>query len=245
MDCHQFEEIAGAYALRALSDEERRIADAHLATCASCRHMVQELQEITDLLPLTVPAVAPSPRLQKRVMASIKADAQQHAATRRARQPSRQVPWWHYWQTRAALAFALLLLILSTALAGWNLSLQQQLTSANNQAITYTIQGSDQTAGASGEAIYLPRLQMTILTINGLPAPKRTEVYQGWLITNNRPISIGLLNIHNNTASLNFPGDIRGYDTMAISLEPGPQASPDAPKGPIVAAGSLKADKSR
>ncbi len=240
MDCQEFEDIAGAYALGAASETEQREVQEHLATCASCRQLLRELQTATDLLPLAVPAVQPSPQLKKRIMDLVTADAARHEALKRARQPERRYSWWHYWQTQVALAFVLLLLLVSGSLVAWNVTLHQQLAGiATTQNITYSIQGTQQAAGVRGKAVYLPQQHVTLVTIDNLPPLQGNEVYQGWTITQNHPQSLGLLQIQNGTATLSIPNDIRSADAIAISREPGPQASPGVPRGQIVATGSL------
>ena len=242
MDCQQFEELAGAYILGATSELERHAAQAHLTTCDNCQQIVHEFQAVTDLLPLAVPAVEPSPSLKKRVMALVEADAREQTA-RRDEQRFQQTNWWRYTRTRIAAACLLLLLILAGSLAAWNLSLQQQL--ARSVPTQYPIQSTTSGLALSGEALYLPQLHTTLLTVQGLPRLPGTEVYQGWLIKNNHPASIGLLNLQNGTGTLNFPGDMRGFDAIAVSREPGPQASQGSPHGPIIALGTLHTKQGR
>lgn len=240
MDCQQFEELAGAYVLGATSELERHAAQAHLTTCASCQHIVRELQTVTDLLPLAVPAVEPSPDLKKRVMALVEIDAREQTA-QRATQRLQLPRWWHYTQMRIAAACLLLLLILVGSLTAWNVSLQQELRGISaGQYFHYQIQSTTPNPAISGEALYFPQLHTTILTIQGLPLLPGTEVYQGWLIKNNHPASMGLLNIQNGTGTLDFPGDIRTFDAIAVSREPGPQASQGHPHGQIIALGTLQ-----
>jgi anti-sigma-K factor RskA len=242
MDCQQFEELAGAYVLGATSELERYAAQAHLTTCASCQHTVRELQAVTDLLPLAAPAVEPSPGLKKRVMAAVEANAREYAAAQQAAQRSQQRRWWQYPQTRLAAACVLILLVLSASLTAWNLNLQQQLSRVS-EMFSYKIQGTSPDTTISGEAMYLPQFHVTILNIQGLPPLAGTEVYQGWVIKNNHPDSIGLLNVQDGVATLDFPGDIRAYDAVAVSREPGPQASQGKPHGPIVALGTLQNER--
>src|SRR5256885_8939930 len=52
---------------------------------------------------------------------------------------------------------------------------------------------------------------LTVLIMQGLPKLQGTHVYQGWLIQNNTPVSIGLLSVQNGVASVDFPGDITNY----------------------------------
>lgn len=232
MDCHQFEELAGAYALGATSESERRYAQAHLETCADCSKVVRELQEVTDLLPLTAPQLEPSPNLHKRVMAAVEADAQ---VLRRDWQVQRR-SWWQIWQPRLAAAVIAVLLICVGSLAVWNINLQHQTA----ETYTYGVQGTSQDAAASGKAIYIPGDQMNMIIVHNLPKLQGTQVYQGWLITQQTPQSIGALRVVNGTAILGFPGDLQDYTTIAVSIEPGPQATSQAPTGPIVAEGQLQ-----
>ena len=109
----------------------------------------------------------------------------------------------------------------------------------------YTVKGTNPAQGATGLLYYYPQQNVTVLVMYGLPQPQGVHVYQGWLLhTNGKSItsvtSIGLLNIKDGTASVSFSGNVSGYDAAAVSIEPGPIATPKAPKGSVVALGSLK-----
>jgi len=244
MHCQEFETLAGAYVLGALSPEERQEADAHLAQCPDCQRMLRELQSAADLLPFTVPGVEPSAQVHDRLFAAIRAEASPVAVSDTPRIPERrphQRSWWHYWQTRMALAAAVLFFLLSGAMVAWNVSLQQriaQLSAPGASPVVVPIHGTDLAAGASGQIIYLPRLNMTLLVVHGLPSLEGVQVYQGWAIENGHPRSIGLLQIQDGVATLSAPGDLRRAGMIAVSREPGPQASQAAPKGPVVAVGT-------
>ena len=62
--------LSGAYAVDALSEDERVLFEAHLATCAACREEVDNLRETASLLGESV-AVAPPPSLREAVLAGI------------------------------------------------------------------------------------------------------------------------------------------------------------------------------
>ena len=245
MNCQDFEELVGAYALGALTDEERQAADAHLAICASCRQTLQECRAVVDLLPLAVPGVEPSAALKERILAPMRAEAvyQDQAQSQRPARKGSPPVIRRTWSTWSTIAAAVMLCIVLAGMVGWNISLRQQLDrlSANSLSVTtYTIHGTAQAAQASGQVVYIPQLHITTLVIHGLPALEGTHIYQGWLIKGDQPQSVGLLNEQDGTATLNFQGDVRGYDSLAISREQGPQASKDAPKGQVVAVGPLK-----
>jgi len=199
--------------------------------------MAHELQGITDLLPLTVPQIEPSPDLRKHVMAAVEADAQAFKRNRQSTWQTQRRPWGQIWQMRLALAIIVVLLVCVASLAAWNINLQHQTAS---QIYTYSIQGTPQDATASGKAIYIPEDQMNMIIVHNLPKLQGTQVYQGWLITQQTPKSIGLLRVVNGTAILGFPGDLQRYDAIAVSIEPGPLATPQSPAGPIVAEGKLQ-----
>jgi anti-sigma-K factor RskA len=237
MDCQEFEALSGAYTLDAITDDERREADAHLAQCPKCQRIVRELQSVVNFLPLSVPPVEPSSHLKKRLFATI-----HHEAPRNITPPQPQRSWWRRWDTRLLVAVAALLCILFVGMLAWNLSLQRQLALQPrpvSSPITYTLHSATGTANVTGELIYFPQLHLTALIMRGLPPLQGKQVYQGWLLTNKHPKSLGLLHMQDESAILNFSGNVKGYDTVAVSIESGPQASPNSPRGEVVAVGLL------
>jgi anti-sigma factor RsiW len=71
MTCDEFEELSGAYALDAVTPAEREAARAHLAGCAACTHLVQELRAVVDLLPYSARQVNPPASLKGRLFKAI------------------------------------------------------------------------------------------------------------------------------------------------------------------------------
>jgi anti-sigma-K factor RskA len=242
MNCQEFEELFGAYTLDALSAEERQVVDLHLVTCTKCKRTVEQLQEIVDLFPLSVPAIEPPPLLKAQIMAHIQTAqatygtlppperAIVHSRRRRLR-----------WQNSLLAASLLLLLVLLGGMTFWNLSLHEQvalLSTRVPQPVTYTIHGINGST-ATGEVIYYPQQQITVLLLRDLPPLTGAQVYQGWLFQGQHPVSIGLLNRENGTVTLDFQGEISKYSVAAVSLERGPRPS-RTPKGLVVAMGFLQ-----
>jgi anti-sigma-K factor RskA len=246
MTCEEFEELSGAYALGAVTSEERQAARAHLATCVKCTRLNQQMRAIVDMLPLSVTQITPPAALKERVLAAMRREGQvipieRNSQTRqRRRKPG--------WGTRLLAVAAIVLLLLAGGMTVWNVSLHQQVTTLQQQNThlgsqvvqVYSIQGNDHAQTASGTLIYIPQQKITLLVLYGLPQLAGSQLYQGWLIHANQPTSIGMLTIQNGVASLTFPGTISGYEGAAISREPGPYPSKNAPKGPIVATGALQ-----
>jgi len=253
MNCEEFEELSGAYALNAVTDAERQEVKAHLAECPACTSRLKELRSVVALLPLSVAQVTPSASLKARIMAAIqqehKAALERQEAPQRPRRAKSQG-----WGMHLLAVAAILLLALLGGMTTWNVALASQVGSLQHQAstlqnqvsllqsqrtATYRISGGQSAQGATGQLIYLPQQHLTVIVVRGLPQLKGTQVYQGWLIQGNQTFSIGLLSVQNGVASIDFPGDITGYNAAAVSMERGPQATQNAPAGPVVAIGML------
>lgn len=246
MNCEEFEELSGAYALDAVTPAERQEAQAHLAECPACRSRLKELRSVVALLPLSVTQVTPSAALKARIMAAIeqerKAALEQQEVPQRPKRPRRQG-----WGMRMLAVAAVLVLALLGGMTAWNVALAHQVSTLQHQvgtlqsqsAATYAITGDQSAQGATGKLIYLPQEHLTVIIVRGLPQLKGTQVYQGWLVQGKQTMSIGLLSIQNGVASIDFPGDITGYSAAAVSMEKGPNPTPNAPVGPVVAVGML------
>lgn len=240
MNCQEFEELIGSYALEALNEEERKAADAHLAECPKCTRTAQQLRAIVDLFPLTVPAIDPPPGLQEQILARVQAHEIRQSIPQQVVPLARKRPRW---QASLLAAVALLILILIGGLVAWNFSLRQQVAQLSPRVlppITYTISGTENTKQATGQVIYYPEQNITVLVMHDLPELRGTQVYQGWLLQGQKTTSIGLFNVQNGVATLDFQGNLSGYDATAVSLENGPTATSNAPAGPVVAIGQLK-----
>ena len=260
MTCQEFEELSAAYALGAVTPEEQQAARAHIATCAKCTRLARQLRSVVDVLPLSVTQVTPSAALRERVLAAVQQEGRVVPIERgsQIRERKRKLGWG----TRLLATAALVLLLLTGAMTAWNVSLQQHATSLQQQntqldkqvaalqntknalqrevAQVYTMQGTGPAQAATGSLVYIPQKDITLLYVHGLPKLQGNHLYQGWLIRNNKPTSIGTLTIQNDIASLTFTGNLSGFDTAAVSLEPGPRASVSAPAGPVIVTGGLQ-----
>lgn len=263
MNCDEFEEILGAYVLDAITPAEQQEVEAHLATCARCTQRLQELRGVVSLLPLSVPQIPPPAALEERILAAVRQESKGGLVQPARQQPQQPIPMvrpmrrTQRWNPRVMVAAAVLMLCLLGGLTAWNVSLhgqvatlQQQLTSAThtptpNGVTSYVVKGTSSSQNAAGQLVYFAEQNITVLIMHGLPQLQGLHVYQGWLLHlsgNNITgvTSVGLLNPLNGTATLSFSGNVTGYDAAAVSLEAGPTATPKAPKGSVVAMGTLQ-----
>lgn len=251
MNCQEFEELSGAYVLGAITPEERELAEEHIAECSHCAQVVRELQLSVNALSLSVPMVEPSAALKERILASIQPEAVTIAQPVQNVGQKRPIPQrrsrWQRWSTQLLAVAALILLILLSSMTAWNIALQQQVSNLtmNVSPVNYPIQSTNTSMGVAGSLECFSGQHLCVLTMHGLPVLEGTKVYQGWLLHGKQPTSIGLLNLRDGVASVDFQGNVGDYTAAAVSVEPGPVASKDAPKGQIVAIGNVNKPTSK
>jgi anti-sigma-K factor RskA len=206
---------AGAYVLGALPPEELEGFRAHLAGCAECRRVVDELGIAADALPIGVQQVAPPPALKGRIMAVVEAEAELLAAAGAgadrapapAPPPERRRAWW----ARPGFALAAVVLLLAggaaAILAGGpeTRTVVAQTTAQGAQA-TLELEGSDGT-----------------LVVEGMPPPPEGRIYQVWL---KRPgadpeptDALWTVNAQGD-AEVAVPGSLDGVEAVLVTDEP-------------------------
>ncbi len=249
MNCKEFEDLSGAYVLDAVTPAERLAAEEHLATCAGCAKLVRELRNVAGLLPLAAPQVNPPEQLKQRVMSAIQQESGRSLQPVRLESRRRKPQWG----VRLLAVAAVLAIVLLGGMTVWNVGLQGQVATLQRQVatvaagngISYTIEGTSYAPGATGEVVYIPQTHITLLIMRGLPQLQGAQVYQGWLLhlqngKSTGVISLGLLNVENGVATVSYAGDLSGYEAAAVSMESGPSATPNAPKGHVFALGLLQ-----
>jgi anti-sigma-K factor RskA len=224
------QELLGAYALDALSDDERRLLEAHLATCETCRAELAELRLAVNALPLSIDERDASPSLRDRLRAAAEADL----ATNGAEEPPSDtvVPFEPRTErgtprplrrTRLPWAAAAVFLLFGLGMLGWNLSLRQ----SNNQQVI-ALQAAPGVTGASGELIYLKDQQVIIVKPNNLPALAAGQVYELWLIQGETAVPSGVFGAGERQVAI--AANLNQYQALAITIEDGPLGKP-TPQG--------------
>jgi anti-sigma-K factor RskA len=216
MNCEQFEELAGAYALGALTPEETREAERHLAGCE--RHAeARELVAVAAGLAAAAPEMEPPPALKARLMNDI------HGGLPPERSRDTASGRGIVDMIRALLAGPRLGYALSGALAivvagllAWNISLQSDGDGGGAGQLVVDLSGA-----ASGEMIYLEEQDIAFFDLEGLDPAPQGQTYQMWAISDGAPVSIGLLGVdETGRARATTSFDLEGVDTIAVTLEP-------------------------
>ncbi len=229
---HEYQEMLGAYALGALTDDERESLEEHLLTCDECNAELVELLVAAHSLPLSVEERAPSADLRERIRAAAVAEAGASSPDRVSTvepEPSNVttlsssrprttrfgggsiLPW----------AAAAVFLLFGLGMLGWNLSLR---TSNNTNEQVIALQAAPGVNGAGGQLIYLKDKQVMIVKPRGLPQLPSGQVYELWLIQGNTPIAAGVFDTAN--GQLAVAANMSQYRAVAITIEQGPLGSP-------------------
>ncbi|WP_018682102.1 anti-sigma factor [Actinokineospora enzanensis] len=213
--------LTGAYALDAIPDVERAAFERHLAECDSCAQEVRELQATAARLG-SAAAVPPPPELKARVLARV-SQVRQLPPVVLPRQGSRS------WPLRATGFAAAVLLVVSVSLGVLLVRSNSDLDSerTQNSALTGLLSASDArigsgtAAGGTNATIVVSRSrgQVMVMADHVPPAPAG-KVYQGWLMGEGEPRSLGLLNPDAaGRMSMLDSRDLSGARQFGISVE--------------------------
>ena len=222
----RFDDLKEAYALGALSEEERREVEEYLGTHPELRAEVDDLESVANLLALAPREYEPSPKLRRDLMNRISSSPDATPATDPS---SRQGGLWRLFGP-GGLAAAAVLALVAIGMFAWNASLQEE-----NQALqgelqgqrTYALQGTGVAQEVQGEVVRLGD-ERTVLVAEDLPSPPEGETYEAWILRDDVPEPAGLFE-PNETGSAAAPieGSIEGADAVAVTVEPsGGSSSP-------------------
>lgn len=212
--------LAGAYALDALSTEDRATFERHLAVCPDCQDEIASLTETASRLAAAT-ALTPPPRLRDDVLTQIRRTPQMPPQA----SPNRSAaPRW-LWAAAAGIAAAL---ALGAVAFGWT---QARQAEAARQALARVVAvTSDPTArrdtatvSGGGSVTLVVAGQRAVLLARNLPALPDGRGYQLWLLTpGTTPVSAGIGAVA--TAASHpwqrYLSTLRAGQQVAITVEP-------------------------
>ncbi|CAM5286220.1 anti-sigma factor [Streptomyces xanthochromogenes] len=223
--------LTGAYALHALSEEERSEFERHLADCESCAQEVLELTATASRLGLAV-SVTPPVELKTAVLRQI-AVVRQDAPHPPAQPGStgsrlRRARWSHF-----ALAACLAAAAGLGGVAVWQHqvadSAQQRADAAQGQSqqLAEVLAAPDAKAatgtlkdGATGTLVVAHSRNQAVFVASGLPRPPDGKVYQLWFDDAGTMRPAGLMNPARSTEAVLLSGPVDQASGMGITVEP-------------------------
>jgi anti-sigma factor RsiW len=253
--CDEVRDLAPAFVLGALEDDEMAAVRAHLATCPEAHAEMAELGGVVPHLAESLEPVEPTAGLKSRIVAAVEADLAARGGTapiappiafptasERAAQRSR--PSTGTWILRIAAVLAIV------ALGGWNLLLRGQLDGAQayQQSVAEVLDVAAQPGSltailsadggtGSGLAAVSAAGQAT-LAMQDLAATAGSSVYEAWVIAGDGvPVPLGSFTVgRDGTGTLQASGlPTEAGIVLALTLEPGPGAT--TPTMPIISRG--------
>ncbi|MFB7931540.1 anti-sigma factor domain-containing protein [Streptomyces sp. NPDC056039] len=223
--------LTGAYALHALSDEERRAFRRHLAACEPCAEETAELTAVAARLGLAA-SLTPRPVLREQVLRRITAVRQDPPGEPPSPRRGRTASWGRplsRWALAACLAAA-------TALGGTAVWQHQRAEDAFDQA-RQAEQATDRIAavlaapdartstakladGATGTVVVSEGRDRAVFVVSGMAEPPRGKVYQLWFDDDGTMRSAGLMDPGRADQAVLMRGAVDGASGMGITVEP-------------------------
>ena len=265
-DHERFGELAGAYALGALSLDERRAFESHLATCAECLQELRDATLVAEGLGRAVAPQEPSAGLRARVLAAAVAAprAELPRTTPPVVAPPRPIAQW--------LAMAASFVALALGVYAWTLharlkeadaalrDARGQLVMLRGQVadldrvsrdttlatdvldapdvVRVDLAGQNAAQQASGRAFWSPSRGL-VFTANRLPPLPAGQVYQLWVVTGSGPVSAGLTRPDSAGRARSVTQPTTSLPVKAIAVTVSPEGGLSAPIGDMYLVGSL------
>ena len=244
MNPNEIEALLGAYALDAVSDDERREIEAYLATDPRAREEVAQHREVASMLAFTG---APAPEgLWDRIAASLEespppAEVSLAPVTRLAAERARRRRWTRLVAAGAAAA-AVAIGLLTAEVVDLNnkvdsAAVRDPIEQGAQQALKDPKARVAHLASADGRYDVLAAVRPDgtgYLVPHKLPPAAEGHTYQLWGILDGKPISLGLLGREPSVVSFRADGPVT---TLAVTEED--RAGAVAPTQTPVMAGDL------
>jgi anti-sigma-K factor RskA len=216
VNCDEFEELAGAYALGALTNDERIAAEAHLASCDK-HPQTRDLLAVSGSLALASPELDPPAELKSRLMDAVRADSAEtdvppsEAPRRGLFDPVRR--WFAGARLGYALAAAMTFVVIG--LLAWNISLQTR--DSGDDAVVVQMTGQ-----ASGQVVYAVDDKVAFMRLQGLADLPSDKVYEVWALTDGTATPLGIVVPTDGEAKAAIEFDASLYDQIAVTIEQAP-----------------------
>lgn len=232
MDRERFEELKEAYALGALSDEERRKAEEYLAAHPEYQAEIDDLIATASLLALSPEEHDPPRTLRRNIMHVVEAEAESPGG----------------WDTSLSgalgrlfglpgVAFGASVVILVAGLLWWNVMLQDEVrnlqTRVQNSPLQ-ELQASGMARGTNAEMVEVDEGRM-VLVAEGLPSVPEENTYQMWVIEDGEPRSGGVFRPGGHVTAAPLEASLEDADAVAVTLEPA-RGSPQPTSDPVLSA---------
>jgi anti-sigma-K factor RskA len=246
LDHAAVDELGAALALGALEPDELRAVIEHLESCPEPHEEVRSFLGAGDVLAASLEPVAPSEGLRDRLMGTLAATPQEHAAAAPAARPSAGAPaaqprragLFDWFSPRLARPLAVAAVVVALVFGVWNASLHSQLSDQQRALANamnalgagtsaFRVNGS----GGQGYIVADTNGKATLLVAGVSPLEGGKNLYELWLIgSDNKPVAVGtFVPVANQLAVVPLERPISGFGVFAVTAETHRVASPTLP----------------
>lgn len=234
---HVEHDAAALYVVDALSTDEARAFEIHLAGCTECQAEVVELRALTEGLSRSVEA-EPPPSLRTTLLAQIATTEQEPAPVVSVDQATpgegderlaEVVLFRSRRARRVAVLVAAAAVLVATGFGIWGVQSRNNAQRASDreaQLVNLLGAGDVQTVsgavsgGGTGTVVLSQSRDQAVFVSAGLPAPPSGHVYQLWTITD-KPVSAGTFTPTGNGATVTpLPDAALSAGQIAMTVEP-------------------------
>lgn len=232
--------MTGAFALDALSAEERSAVEAHLGESEAMQKEVAEMRETASLLGRAVTPVAPSAALKLNLMALVASTPQlpgalasvsmlprEKSLSSTTSERKAQSRWFRRpVTTLAAAAASVALVIGGVAVANTIIDADAKLAQTNqlvaiNASNDFQQASVDVTGGGHAKLVWSVELGRSALLMDGLALLPSDETYQLWYINAAGARSAGTFAAAGNGSTWRvLDGTLAKGDTVGVTVEP-------------------------
>jgi len=202
-------ELSAAYALDALSAEERQEFEQHLAHCEECRETVAAFHDTAASLAHGVEAQQPPPELRARLLEQARGER------------GNVVQFRPRWTVRATSAVAAVAAVAAIAFGIWAATLHNQLGDRPEAF------GLD---GANGQLVVTPERDAALIVDDLAPAPTG-KIYEAWVIEGETPEPAGTFAGGGTQTAFALTRTVPEGATVAVTIEP--EGGSESPTGDV------------
>jgi anti-sigma-K factor RskA len=202
-------DLSAAYALDALSAEERQEFEQHLAHCEECRETVAAFHDTAASLAHGVEAQQPPPELRARLLEQARAER------------GNVVPFRPRWTVRATSAVAAVAAVVAIAFGIWAATLHNQL---GDRPEAFRLEG------ANGQLVVTPEGDAALIVDDLAPAPTG-KTYEAWVIEGETPEPAGTFAGGGTQTAFALTRTVPEGATVAVTIEP--EGGSESPTGDV------------
>jgi anti-sigma-K factor RskA len=245
MTTNEVHDLVALYVVDALSVDEAREFETHLAGCAECQQEVAEMREVTERLSRSVVSDPPA-SLRSSVLSGIGGMAQEPKADVPAAPTTAEddnvVPFRRRLAARLTLLVAAAAVLVAFAFGGWALQSRNDAQEANDQqaelvsllgASDVRTVSSPVTGGGSATVVLSRARDEAVFVSTGMPALPSNKVYELWTITT-AAVPAGTFTTGGSGAVVTLPTAALSASQIAVTVEP-KGGSPQPTSTPLLA----------